>query len=124
MKKNYKIFTILVLIFGLFLQAPGFCNEILNLGVESNVVKLDTISDGLIVTLQNGVRKSYIRKEDSLNKYPDYIIYSGSAFAKKQESTSCRVVFLDTFVVKFKTPNENMVEIPRYRVKNLEINIR
>ena len=126
MHKQYKILTTAFLFSGLFLGTliPGFCDEILNIGLEPTIVKLDTITGGLIIAKQNGVRKSYIRKEDALNKYPDFIAYTTSAFSKKTESTSCRIIFLDSFVVKFKTPNENIIEIPKKKKKNIEINIR
>lgn len=97
--------------------------DTLNLPTESLTGKFYAVSDGLIVLDQKGVKKNYIRIENITDSYPDYISYTTSPILGTVENTPCRVVFLDTWVVKFKLPNSSIIEIPRYRVKDLEINI-
>lgn len=105
-------------------SAQAFALDSINLPAETISGKFEMISDGLIIIDEKGVKKNFIRKEDRFNIYSDYITYKISPLSSKTESTPCRVIFLDKFIVKFKTPNSNVVEMQRYRVKNLDINIR
>ena len=86
--------------------------------------KFESVSDGLITINEKGVNKTYIRTDNPFDIYADYITYRTAPFSKKTQSGPCKVIFIDTFVVKIKLPDANNIEIPRYRVVNLEINIK
>lgn len=116
--------TFVILFFALTAPAAAFAADNLNSSGGSISGKFESVSDGLIVINAKGVRKSYIRSENKYDVYSDYITYTVSPFSKITESTPCKIVFLDTFIVKFKTPDSNIIEMQRYRVKDLEINIR
>ena len=121
MKKFKKVSILSFLVTALTLSA-AFADT-LNLPTERLTGKFYAVSDGLIVLDQKGVKKNYIRVENITDSFPDYISYTTSPILGSLESTPCRIVFLDTWVVKFKLPNSSTIEIPRYRVIDLEINI-
>ncbi len=129
MKKYTKILVLLLCAFiCTFYIAPHASNsasaaDIVNLSTETLKGKFYTVSEGLIVLDQKGVKKSFVRIDNQNDLYRDYIVYLTAPFIGHAESTPCKVVFLDTWVVKIKLPNANIIEIPRYRVKDLEINI-
>lgn len=103
---------------------PSFAADVLNLPNQSIKGKFEAVSDGLIQIKQKGVSKTYIRKDNPFDIYADYISYTVSPFSKELQSGPCKVIFLDTFNLKIKLPNSSSIEIPRYRVKDLEINIK
>ncbi len=122
MKKNYTVFIVLVMFFGFFTEA--LAADVLNLPTKSIVGKFETVTGGLAVINEKGAKKSYIKAQNQLNKYTDYITYRKSPFSRDFESTPCEVLFVDTYTIKIKTPTSGIIEIPRYRVKDLEINIK
>ena len=127
MKTILKIFIISFIAFGFFISGcftKSYAADNLNLPTETIPGKFMSVTDGLITIKQKGIEKSYIRVEDPFNIYADYITYRTSPFSKAVQSSLCKVVFLDTFVIKIKLPNSSNIEIPRYRVVNLEINIK
>jgi len=123
MKMNFiRIFTVFFL--AAFICTPAFSQDTLNLPSESLNGKFESVSDGLIIINQKGVTKSYTRTDNSADKYTDYITYRVSVFSKETASIMCKVIFLDKYLVKIKVPNSNGIEIPRYRVEDLQINIK
>lgn len=126
MKKFYYLFTILTLlsVTGFDGGSKAFGIDTVSSRTETIYGKFDTVSDGLIIINQNGVKKSFVRVEDRYNVYRDYITYKVSPFSTRIESTPCKILFLDKFNVRFKTPTSNSIEIHRYRVKDLNINIK
>ena len=108
---------------GLSANDKALAADIVNLPTETLKGKFYSVEEGFIILDQKGVKKSFVRLENQNDIYRDYIVYSTFPFSRNTESTPCKVVFLDTWVVKFKLPNSNVVEIPRYRIKDLEINI-
>lgn len=123
--KNCKRCTLLAfLLFVFYLLTPAYAADILNLPTETLSGKFESVSDGIVVINQKGVRKSFIKTENPYDIYTDYISYRITPFAGKRDNMPCKVVFLDTFNIKFKTPNSNLIELPRYRVSDIEINIR
>lgn len=125
MKKYAKILVLLLCtaFFTAVSASKTFAADIVNLPTESIKGKFYSVAEGLIIMDQKGVKKSYIRVENQNDIYRDYIIYRKSPFSRNTESSPCKVIFLDTWVVRIKLPNSNAVEIPRYRIKDLEINI-
>lgn len=120
--RNCKLFVLLAFVF--CLTAPVYAYDSLNLPTETIKGKFESVSDGIIVINQKGVRKSFVRTENLYDVYTDYISYRISPFARKTDSMPCKIVFIDTFNIKFKTPNSNLMELPRYRVSDIEINIK
>lgn len=125
MKKFYFLFTFLFLFFALnFGAGKAFALDSVTLRTGTLYGKFEMVSDGLIILNQKGVYKSFNRVQDKYNIYSDYITYRVSPFSFKTESTPCRILFLDKFNVRFKTPDSNSIEMNRYRVKDLDINIK
>ena len=121
--KKYSKISALMLCMAFCTISPTLAADIVNLPTESIKGKFYSVTEWLVVLDQKGIKKSYIRVENQNDIYRDYIVYRKSPFSGSSESTPCKVVFLDTWVVKIKLPNANTVEIPRYRIKDLEINI-
>lgn len=122
MKTVLKIFTICLFVISAY--SPCFAIDSLNLPTHTIKGKFEAVSDGLVVIKEKGVSKTYIRTDNPFDIYSDYIIYKTSPFSKEKQSGPCKVVFVDTFTVKIKLPNSSNIEIPRYRVSDLEINIK
>ncbi len=124
--KNIKntILKIFIAVFASCIFIPSYAADVLNLPTHSIKGKFEAVSDGLIQISEKGISKTYIRTDNPFDIYTDYITYRISPISKTVESIPCKVTFVDTFVVKIKVPNSNSIEIPRYRVKNLEINIK
>lgn len=121
-KKLYAVFAALIAMFSL--AAPAFARDVLNLPTESISGKFETVTGGLVIIEEKGTRKSYIKTQKQSGEYSDYITYRKSPFSGGQESSPCEVLFIDTFIVRVKVPGAGIVEIPRYRVSDLEINIK
>lgn len=104
--------------------ASAFAADIVNLPTESLKGKLYSITEGFIVLDQKGIRKSYIRIEDQNDIYKDRIVYKKfPLLGLNTKSLPCKVIFLDTWIVRVKMPESGVIEIPRYRIKDLKINI-
>ncbi len=106
------------------LNMPSFAADVLNLPNQSIKGKFEMISDGLIQIKEKGISKTYIRKDNPFDIYADYISYTASPFSKELQSGPCKVILLDTFNLTIKLPDSSSIKIPRYRVKDLEINIK
>ncbi len=103
---------------------PVYAADVLNVSANTVKGKFEMVSDGLIKINEKGVSKTYIRIDDPFNIYSDYIRYRVSPFSRELQGGPCKVKFIDTFIVKIQLPDSKNVEIPRYRVADLEINIK
>jgi len=115
---------IALFIFGINIVLPSSAADNLNLPAETITGKFISVADGIIVIRQKGIEKSYIRLDNPFDIYADYITYRVSPFSRQVQSSLCKVIFLDTFNIKIKLPNSSNIKIPRYRVVNLEINMK
>lgn len=122
MKTFLKICIICLFAFSSFTKS--IAAESIVLPTETITGKFVSITDGLITIRQKGIEKNYVRVDDPFNIYADYITYRVSPFSKAVQSSLCKVIFLDKFNIKIKLPNSSNIDIPRYRVVNLEVNIK
>lgn len=126
MKKVLKTFVAILAAFIVLTPAPSCAKASNTVNIHGHSIKgkITTVADGLIILQTKGVSQSYIREEDTSDQNPDYITFRRSALSRKTLNVPCYVLFVDTWVVKIKTAHTQQVEIPRYRVTNIEINIK
>lgn len=83
--------------------------------------RVESVTDGLILMKENGSVNSY-KRVFGKNFYGDYITYKKKPLDKEFVTIPCRVFFADLYNIKIQTP-DSLMEIPRYRVKQIELRI-